>query len=883
MALAVVGSVHSYTVRAEAAPGAQWTEAQRQRGYALFRRSTAQPIDCRHLLPLSFVPGPDAIIEKKVGCELARGEAESLVVGIHALAEDVKNVRLQVECDLEVRVYRGVAGQVKKMLLEMPNNPGSWIIGAYLDESNVIAAVDQGRSQMFWLTVLAGPDAEPGVHRGRIRITSDHDGPAAELDLEVRVRPFVLQRARIAYAPFFYVEWGGGSALPAFAQTDEWIGRLYLDMVEHSHTSITFYGAGPSIDLTQTPPPPTRYTSSLLPLGKDVGLFTPDVPCISFVTNLGGLESEGGPSTAQKNRAMDWLEEDCRRQGWPELVTYGWDEPGYPARGDRHAAFREDHEALRNVRVRVGTAMAADAAYGYSDVLDVWIVYAGQITPEMCAEARRLGAEVWTYSCHLHAHQPLAGRYYAGLYMWVYGLKGHTTWHHYAQGHFKHIWMREGDTRPMPTVGWEARRDGVDDYRYLQMLEDSIAANPGDRAAAEARDWLKSLRQRLLGVDPHLATPGEPLAVPEYDLIRSRAADYIEKLGPVVAGNTDPGLPSAGPWPSGLKDEAKLFRGKPVRECMRGLEDDDPRVRRAAAWALYERGPEAAAATTMLAAQLDDSEVRMPALRALEAIGPAAFPAAAKIKGLLVHADAYIRLGATYALGAIAGAAPWLAEGETTAATELSPARMKVLAEALRVPFMDEKHWIAKVAGKALARMSAAAGPALPEAIELLDRPYNLYTWSSPDVVRKVIAAIGPEAGPAVPKLTEIVATKDGNARDEVLALAAIRRAAAAALPVLEKCAADETNPQRGAAYYALFSIREGAADLENMVDLLNTPGKGPAELARYLDALGAKASPAAALVPELLKREEFAECREALESFLRKVERGEGPTTLMP
>lgn len=871
-----------------AANAPQWTAAESGRGFAVFQHPTVHPIDSRTLMPRSFVPNGSAIAREKVACELARGEWESLVVGVHGLT-DLKNVRIEVDCDLNVRVYRGVDAQVQQMFDAYSPQKGtgtpipSWMHGAFLDESNVIASIGAGSSDIFWLTLHAPPNAAAGVHRGKVRIRSDTPDAAApsaiELDLEVKVRPFVLQRARIAYAPFFYVEWEGGQALPRFAQTDEWIGRLYRDMAEHSHTSVTFYSGGPDIDLRQIPPAKNRYLDVLVPLGKRVGLMTDDVPCISFATNLGLIDGEGKTSTEHKNRAMDWLEAEARARGWPQLVSYGWDEPGYPLPPSRggHAAFRRFHEPMRDVRVRIGTSMGANAAYGYSDLLDVWIVYAGQITPEMCREARRLGAEVWTYSCHLHPCWPLKERYYAGFYMWVYRLKGHTTWHHYAQGHFKNVWMRDGDERPMPTVGWETRRDGVDDYRYLQMLEDSIAADPDKPAAVEARDWLDALRERLLGVDPHLVEPGEPLALEEYDQIRASAADYIETLGTAA-----PAVSAATAWPRGLKDEGRLYRGKSVAQCLQGLQHGDSQVRRAAAWALSEKGPDAAPAVELLAAQLQDAEVRMPALRALEAIGQKAYAAVPAISRLCSHADRYVRLGAAFTLGAIA--VPWPAEDGTVPPNVLSPSQLTAVAESLRVPFRDDLHWVATPAGEALARMGPAAEPALADAIELLDRPYNLYTWGSPRVVRKVIAAIGPKAGAAVPTLMQIATDKKGNAADEILALAAIGRPTGAAVAALETFAADDKNPRRGCAFYALVCIRGETNDLTNLVNVLKTSEAGRAELARYLDALGVEASRAADEARQMLRQDDLAEkSKEQLQSFLTKVATGEGAVTLLP
>ena len=88
----------------------------------------------------------------------------------------------------------------------------------------------------------------------------------------------------------------------------------------------------------------------------------------------------------------------------------------------------------------------------------------------------------------------------------------------------------------MPHMGWEARREGVDDYRYLQMVEDLVKAKKPDPLAVEAGTWLEGLRARLTLTDiqPHDVEAGKPLDIEEYDAIRARAADYIERLGPIV-------------------------------------------------------------------------------------------------------------------------------------------------------------------------------------------------------------------------------------------------------------------------------------------------------------------------------------------------------------
>jgi hypothetical protein len=867
---------------ANAASTADWDQATQTAGYVVFGHNNLELVEPSHIPKRQDVA-------TTLRCDLARGEYDPIQIGIHGLADDVKNVTVQVSSDLDVRIFRGNVSPPSDR-----NTIPGWIHRACLDESSVIESVQKGTSGLFWIVIHAPVDATPGVHLGKIRITGrrgDAEAPATDISLEVRVRPFVLQRARIAFGTYFYVNWGP-APLPAFATSDGWLGRIYRDMAEHGHTSVTFHGAGNVIDLRGTlPPPPSRYTSTLFPLAAKVGLTSPDIPCISFMTELGGPEGGSNEPTSlvQKQRGAEWLRDECRRQGWPELIRYGFDEPGYPT--GHGPKLEEDLRPFRKVPMRVATAMYPDSAYGLSELHDVWIVYAGQITPQMRAEAERLGAEVWTYTCHTYPIYPIRSRFYAGLYTWAHRLKGNTFWHYYAQHGYKFVWMRPTDKGPMPTVAWETRRDGIDDYRALQMLEDSIAAHPTAPAAAKARIWLALLRERLAGVDPHLIEHtlprDEPLALDEYDRIKSKAFDHIEQLG--VA----PARPVEGAWPRGLEDEAEALRGRSVQDCIEGLTNSDGAVRRSAAGALAEMGREAAPATATLAKLLGDELVRMPALRALEAIGPQAFAAVPRIRKLLAHEDAYVRLGAVFALGGIG--APWKAqwlrdhgqigraEKEAAAVRPLSASQLQTVADALVEGFEDDVFWVAKAATEGLVRMGPAARPALSLAIDLLDRPNDNWAWEA-GTVRMVIAAIGPEAATAMPKLIGKLEGETGRSgRDEVMALAAIGPSAHAAIPVIEAYyeRTEKDALHAGMAHYALFCIRGETQDLEGMMDSFKR-GDHKWWIARFLVALGAKAEPVADEARQMLDQKEFARYHEKLKRFLEKVDQGQGPEAIV-
>ena len=833
-------------------------------GYIVFEHSILEQ------LLQDYVPAPSTST-KKIACSLARGQYKSVCVGIHAAKTDLDVVRLQIESDLGSRVYRPIDAETAAMLAALKDPMPEWIHLACLDENDAIASIPKGTTSYFWITLHADEAAVPGTYSGRI-LVRPAGSPASELTLDLVVHPFVLRRARIVYAPFM----DEPQYLPDFVRgNDEWIARIFRDMGEHSHNSMIGLGhrdAAAFVDVSVITPPANRTFEVLLPLARQSGLTPFDIPIIHYAHRMTVPEHEGGPTVVQKNRFMAWYDSARKARGWPELVAYGMDEPQHP-----NPILRKRYDSFREVRMRLATAMNARAAYGLGDLHDIWIVFGGQITSEMCAEAERLGAEVWTYSYNLYPHTPLNERYFAGLYVWAYGLKGHTTWHHYAQDGYKHVWFREGDKRPMPLTGWETRREGIDDYRYLQMLEDCVAANPDESLAAEAGGWLEALRGRIT-TDPHEVEPGRPLALEEYDLIRVKAADYIERLGPVPPEQIPPQPVSH------LKDEAKSFRGKSVQECMAGLASDDVSVRRAAAWALFEMGPQAARATNALVYLLDDPRVRMPALRALEAIGPPIYPAAAKLAVLLRHPDGYVRVGATFALGAMGSTPPdvkWLTDHRSPILGPSPVPESRAAVEPLRLALKDEFGPVVLVAGQQLARFGEFAKAALPEAIELLEHP----KWEYWVAGLKIIAVMGAEAKAAVPKIVERYETKQGQDPYEAVTLAALGPSATEAIPALERYATPSSS-YLADAYYALFCIRGQTADLEKMVKLLTrtdlTRNRQKHYVVGYLNALGVTAAPVADEIRAMLKSKDIKN-REGLEAFLEKVDAGEGPYVLLP
>ena len=178
------------------------------------------------------------------------------------------------------------------------------------------------------------------------------------------------------------------------------------------------------------------------------------------------------------------------------------------------------------------------------------------------------GSEFWTYDCNCHGYNPDYARCYAGLYSWNAGVKGNYIWaythahwderDHYTvepDGSVKvhigrwHSRVLPGTQGPIPTIGWEARRGGVDDYRYLQLVREKAARADADpQIVDEVAKWFVRLGYLVPWDDLmgryHLLVPENgdfdvmdffnpyPLATPaKYDAVRDQAADFITALG----------------------------------------------------------------------------------------------------------------------------------------------------------------------------------------------------------------------------------------------------------------------------------------------------------------------------------------------------------------
>lgn len=494
-------------------------------------------------------------------CQLAPGEYEPMTLALTALRA-LSQVDVKLYGDLldqqghrlpadAVRI--GIVGLMKRYLTNSaPLQPGQcYERRPLLIYPNQPFEIPGRETRQVWLTVHAPADQPPGLYRGGLMIHAE--GRGTTVALQVRVLPITLAEGRPTYGMYYRHE-----DQPKDYQTPDFYRRCMADMHEHGMNSMSVYANVErrnadgtwAIDLEQDG---ARYAlANQMTLLSEAGLASPDHPLLFLATG----RSDG--MFFNEDRLVAAVEKVRRERHWPELLFYLVDEPSGAA---RYALAKELNDIVHRVPgVRTTTALGDPGEL--ADYYDVWICSTSSKSLRAIIKlAREKHKELWTYNCQWNGTQPANDRYFCGYHMWVNGLRGNWQWCYteqyagssrltdpvpYQNPYYEEPWYvnyvlptPEGN---LPTLGWEGRREGIDDYRYLQTLRAAIdAAPPGRRSVATAAEkFLAQATKRATAPDQPLpATNSDrnygfrmhPGLQPEdYDSIRRQAADYIIKL-----------------------------------------------------------------------------------------------------------------------------------------------------------------------------------------------------------------------------------------------------------------------------------------------------------------------------------------------------------------
>lgn len=465
---------------------------------------------------LSAAPGQYASISIRIE---AKGEWRGLGMALSPL-EGRRGTRLGADlCD--IRMVRPLVKRIyqTKTYARIPT---------LLDKVETLD-LDRGRPANLWITLHVPPGQPPGRYKGKLSLTSG-SGTAWSAPITLKVLPIRLEEPPRTYQLYYSLS-GADPVAPGTA------GLEMRDIRSHGINSLAFLatpeladrGGAPTVDFSRSIAGEALGLDSLIACYKAAGFTLPIN--YSFCLNQLWHHPEGGWRKASKSgrefrRALKTLFSGVsgrvRSGEWP-ILHFGLDEPS--PRLDEAVKFlewvREDYPYPSLVNCH-------GAVHGVDDVSRLaplaGIVSVTRTVPGFAKAAEQVrahGRKFWICNGGGFGADPLRDRYFFGLDAWKLGADGVSQWN-YHQGNDE-FWTPEkpygkerGDyptfafgypsaTGPIPSMAWEAVREGIDDAKYLATLEALLArgalgpASRGKKGAAleRGRKYLDSLKASL--------------------------------------------------------------------------------------------------------------------------------------------------------------------------------------------------------------------------------------------------------------------------------------------------------------------------------------------------------------------------------------------------
>ncbi|MBB74568.1 MAG: hypothetical protein CMJ75_08650 [Planctomycetaceae bacterium] len=451
----------------------------RARGFYLFSRSVMETSRFEQNLPTRS----ERI--DQLSLQMGRGEYEPAFLGLYAV-QGLRDVDLRLSGDLV-----GPAGARLDVEAVTVRRVQESLLPRTLPRD-----VERGEMLAWWVTVKTSRETVAGGYKGMLHVTIE-DQVVAKVPLQVRVIDVPLPAPRAAFLVYHHELY-----IPDAFLTPALRRAYYRDMVAHGMNTVTIYNNadvdGEKVDFSHNtgyPPDDPRYAYGLaatMRMIRESGLCADGQPVLWLTSRFGekGYSWGGTPEPALQRMLGEW-----RRRKWPEPLFYATDEPG--GTGPRAAAARELLTRIKSWGLPIRTTTAGLDPETLGKYFDVWIQGEGGVSQKSVQLARQLDAEVWTYTCHgVHQNMPFPRALY-GFWAARTEVRGVASWAYYdnrrwtadARGYVsgdpatRLSQVCVSPTGPIPTLAWEAIREGVDDYRYLQFLRDLMGQ--AERLVAE--------------------------------------------------------------------------------------------------------------------------------------------------------------------------------------------------------------------------------------------------------------------------------------------------------------------------------------------------------------------------------------------------------------
>ncbi|MGC9317713.1 MAG: glycoside hydrolase domain-containing protein [Armatimonadota bacterium] len=396
------------------------------------------------------------------------------------------------------------------------------------------AKVGPGDTRWWWLTVHVPEDQPPGWYSGEVTFDPGSAEPWT-CPLRLRVLPFTIERPEGEMFGMYY-----GTHYAMYPENRD---LHFADMREHLIDTITLSQEAPAggwvdgelqLDFS--------VMDDFIASAQRHGL-TGDMPW-GGVRRLPGM-IPGDLSDEQWDERYKQLLEAAvahgEAKGWPKLLCYPVDEPSNNA------------ERIERAEHLLGLAREVPGAYTYCTPNAIegglrllpLIDYACWQHLSANAQTREAtldeGATFWYYSSNYGARAAVP-RFRSGFLRWRLGATGMLYWHYnaYVGSPYDDLDAARSDMfvsaptpeGPIPTIGWECEREGIEDVWYLRKLEGLIEAAPAAKAdeAAAAQATLDELRGEIVPDGKQNLSIPEGFSTATFHRFRRRIAAHIIAL-----------------------------------------------------------------------------------------------------------------------------------------------------------------------------------------------------------------------------------------------------------------------------------------------------------------------------------------------------------------
>jgi len=468
------------------------TPGEKSRGFILFSREHVR------VLMRNAVPRLNERVNM-LNIKACPGEYEPATFALFAL-DDIQGLNVSVsDFKSSLNVIRSDAIDLRSVHYMTRAGQGRWGIfqetimhdvPMFLEKKEKIS-ITKGNNQLLWLTVKVPENARPGRYSGTVDIKTKKTKTQIPVNLEVY--PFKLSEPEgITYA--MYQSMCDDAAV---------VKNHLSDLRAHGMTTLALYGRT-ALKIHQTDNKlminwdGQSSFEKYMQEYKRQGFTEPVLWLMSGETRNACLKLGKIESNEFANAYIDLIKQiqhHAKARGWPEIIYQPIDEP-----------FEHEHRLQLMYRLSAllktipGLRIEADGMNGkwenFSDrayrLHDVLTFHDGPMIDrhrpvdmdkwwEFSAKAKVDKKLLWYYNIDLTAWHTESVRYMSGYGLWNSRADGIIEWCYminnstraYPPGALLYRFPENPEKQTLggPTLGYEAIREGIDDYRYLITLE----------------------------------------------------------------------------------------------------------------------------------------------------------------------------------------------------------------------------------------------------------------------------------------------------------------------------------------------------------------------------------------------------------------------------